>query len=259
MTASVSFDDWVVVACGTLSPELDYLANTGFLDARGILYTRPGQHDNCEALEQQLAEAIDKARQSADKVIVVYGGRLCYINRARPERTIDTVLGKLHPHVQRTCGDNCVDLLAGKEQRAEMSPSTEVYWITPGWIEHREYVFGDWDEGLADAAFPKYDGGAIVLDAVGYYDRLVEKQPEKLMELSDWMKVSIVPRKVPLSRLKGLLIDCVIRDLEEQLPTVDGTDGTKRAAMVEKLVAARAARKALKDPPRAGTADGEMT
>lgn len=234
MPAGISFTDWAVVACGTMSPELDYLANTGFLDAQGIIYTKPGQHDNCEALEQQLGEAIGRAGELAGKIIVVFGGKLCYINRSHPERTIDDVLRKLHPHVCRTRGDNCVDLLADKDERRKLSQSEEVYWLTPGWIEHREYVFGDWDEGLADAAFPKYDGGALVLDAVDYYGRLATEQPEKLEELSEWMKTSVAPRRITLARLKKLLVDCVIRDLEAQ--------GTAAEA---KLAEAKATRDAL--------------
>jgi hypothetical protein len=236
-----------------MSPELDYLANTGFLDARAVIYTAPGQHDNCEALEKQLAEALDRARQSAERVIVVYGGRMCYINRAQPERTIDTVLARLHPCAQRTCGDNCVDLLAGRQDRLEMSGTEEVYWITPGWIENREYVFGDWDEGLADAAFPRYSGGALVLDAVDYYDRLLEESPEKLTELSDWMKISIMPKKISLNRLKALLVDCVIRDLEARVSATPGEDDKNQAAIEKRLSDAKTARVKLGDPPQATT------
>ena len=41
----LSFADVAIVACGTLSPELNYLRETGFLDTRHILYTRPGLHE----------------------------------------------------------------------------------------------------------------------------------------------------------------------------------------------------------------------
>ena len=35
------FKDYVIVSCGTLSPELNYLKKSKFLDAKKILYTKP--------------------------------------------------------------------------------------------------------------------------------------------------------------------------------------------------------------------------
>jgi hypothetical protein len=41
----VSFRDYAIVACGTLNMELNHLKDSGFLDARKILYTKPGRHE----------------------------------------------------------------------------------------------------------------------------------------------------------------------------------------------------------------------
>ena len=247
MSEAISFQDWAVVACGTMGPELDHLKQTGFLNAAELIYTPPGEHQNCEKLEQKLAEAIGRARTTAEKIIVVYGGTHCYLNRARPERTIDTVIERLHPRAYRTDAANCVDMLADAEQRKAMSGSREIYWITPGWIKHREFVFGDWDKDVADEAFPTYDGGALVLDAVGCYDQIAHDEPETLMELSDWMKISIAPRTVTLDRLKGLLADCVIRDLELALTDTAGQDARTTAELAKKLAAAKTVREALRN------------
>jgi hypothetical protein len=41
----ISFGSYAVVACGTLAPEINYLKKSGFLDAREILFTKPGRHE----------------------------------------------------------------------------------------------------------------------------------------------------------------------------------------------------------------------
>jgi len=45
MENRVSFQDDTIVACGTVSLELNYLKDRRFLDARKILYTKPGHHE----------------------------------------------------------------------------------------------------------------------------------------------------------------------------------------------------------------------
>jgi len=50
----VAFQDYAIVACGTLNMELNHLRDSGFLDARKILYTKPGRHEICRELESQL-------------------------------------------------------------------------------------------------------------------------------------------------------------------------------------------------------------
>ena len=45
-----------------------------------------------------------------------------------------------------------------------------------------------------------------MLDAVGYFDRVMEDNPEKILEFSDWMGIPIEPHRVSLDRFKGLLI-----------------------------------------------------
>jgi hypothetical protein len=42
---------------------------------------------------------------------------------------------------------------------------------------------------------------------VGYYDEIVQNNPEKLLEFSDWMGIPIEPHPVTLDRLMSLLSD----------------------------------------------------
>jgi hypothetical protein len=209
MEKRVSFQDYAIVACGTLNMELKYLRSSGFLDARKILYTKPGRHEVPRELESQLIKQIGTAKKFASNIIVVYGGKFCYVNADDPYRKIDTIIEEqLEPGVQisRIKATHCVDMLASEEEREKISQDKDIYWLTPGWMEYRHYVYQDWDKGLANENFPKHTGGAIMLDAIGYYDRVAQDAPEKLLEFSDWMGIPIEPHRVTLNRLRNLLL-----------------------------------------------------
>lgn len=210
MNDHVLFHDYSIVACGTLNMELNLLKETGFLDARKILYTKPGRHEIPRELESQLIQQIGKAKQYANNIIVVYGGKFCYVNVDDPYRKIDTIIQEqVEPgiRISRIKASHCVDMLASEKEREEISQGRDVYWLTPGWMKYRQYVYQDWDKGLANENFPKHTGGAIMLDAVGYYDEVMEKDPEKILDFSDWMGIPIESYPVSLDRLKNLLLD----------------------------------------------------
>jgi len=206
-----SFSDIAIVSCGTLSPELNYLKDTGFLGARQVLYTTPGLHEDPRELERQLVERIGKAKEKADKVIVVYGGKFCYVNANEPSRTMRTIIGEQGPVVRRIQASHCVDMLAGEAEREriaqEVAGGEKVWWMTPGWIKFRHHVFKGWDKGLANENFPRHTGGAIVLDGIGYMERYIDEQPEELLGYSDWMGIPIQPCPITLDRFKALLLD----------------------------------------------------
>ena len=46
-----------------------------------------------------------------------------------------------------------------------------------------------------------------MLDTIGYYDEVMENDPEKILEFSDWMGIPLEPYKISLDRLKGLLLE----------------------------------------------------
>jgi len=204
---AVSFSNLAIVSCGTLSLELNYLRETGFLDAREILYTTPGLHQDCKELERQLVQRVAKAKAKADKVIVVYGGKFCYVNINEPTRTIQTIIDELGPRVTRIDATHCMDMLAGEADREQISQGEEVWWMTPGWIKFRDQVFKGWDKAIANENFPRHTGGAVILDALGYFDRYIEEHPEELLEYSDWMGIPIQAHPITLDRLKSLLLE----------------------------------------------------
>lgn len=191
-----------IVACGILRREMRRLAQTGFLDSGRMFFTPPGLHEWPKQLERQLVRQARKARALSHRVVVVYGEK-CYLDFDAGMDT-DALLARLGKEFTRVCANNCVDLLADAEMRARIAAGAKVYWLTPGWLEHWDYVFKDWDAAMANETFPAHDK-AIVLDAVGYFDEVSRTDPERVLRICDWMKLEIEPYAVSLERLKNLL------------------------------------------------------
>ena len=207
----ISFANIAIVSCGTLSMELRYLRDIGFLDTNHLKFTTPGLHEDPRELERQLLERIIQAKEEAEKVLVVYGGKFCYVNAHEPTRTMRKIIEEQGPRVARIEATHCMDMLASETEREEIAREVaggqKVWWMTPGWIRFRNQVFKGWDQGLANENFPKHTGGAIVLDAIGYVDQYMEERPEEFLEYSDWMGIPIQGYPVTLDRFKSLLLD----------------------------------------------------
>ncbi len=207
------FADITIVACGTLSLELNHLKKDGFLNAPQVLYTTPGLHQDIPELERQLVRLIAKAKEKKPKVLVVYGGKFCYVNIDQPTRQMQTIIEEQGSSVARIQATHCMDMLASEAERdqiaAEVAGGEPVWWMTPGWIKFRKEVFKGWDKGIANENFPKHTGGAVVLDGIGYVDNYMEKYPEAFLAYSDWMGIPVLPYPVGLDRFKRLLLDQV--------------------------------------------------
>jgi len=215
----LSFEDYAIVACGTLGPELNYLRREGFLDVGKIFYTTPGRHEVLKELERQLMQKIDSAKEHSNKIIIVYGGKFCYVNVENPYRTMDTMIAEQEAgiSISRINATHCIDMLAGEKEREKISDGQKVWWLTPGWIMYRNYVFQDWDKGKANENFPQHTGGAVLLDGIDFWDKYCQEHPEKVLEFSDWMGIEIRPHKITLDRLKNLLAGCVVSDIEKEI------------------------------------------
>ena len=206
-----SFEKVAVVACGTLSLELNYLKAEGFLDTQHLFYTTPGLHQDVVELERQLLQKIERARQRVDKVLVVYGGKFCYVNADEPIRRMQTIIKELGAKVDRINATHCMDMLASEEERnaiaIELAGGEPVWWMTPGWIKYRKQVFKGWDKGIANENFPRHSGGAILLDGIGYLDRYMAENSEAFLEYCDWMGIPMQAYPVSLDRFKSLLAE----------------------------------------------------
>ena len=201
-----TFKGFSIVSCGTVRREIEQLKEEGFLDADRLFFTTPGLHELPKELENQLVRQVLKAKSLSGKVIVLYGDR-CFVDSSDYYRGIDTVLAEQGDGIVRVRAHNCIDMLASGDEREAMADGREAYWLVPGWIEFRKYVFLEWDTGKANETFPANDL-AILLDPLGYYERLAMENPEEILEFSDWMGISIEPRAISLDHLKGLLSDC---------------------------------------------------
>jgi hypothetical protein len=206
-----SFAEIAVVSCGTLSLELNHLRAEGFLDTAHLFFTTPGLHEDIHELERQLLDRITMAREKADKVLVVYGGKFCYVNADEPTRTMQKIIAEQGAGVARVEASHCMDMIASEAEReriaAEVAGGEKVWWMTPGWIKFRHKVFKGWDKGLANENFPRHSGGAIVLDGVGYMETYMAEHPEDFLDYYDWMGIPITPYAVTLDRFKTLLVD----------------------------------------------------
>ena len=203
-----SLDGCSIVACGTLRREMRHLADTGFLDSGQVFFTAPGLHEWPKQLEKQLVRQADKARAISERVIVVFGEK-CYLDFDAGVDT-DALLARLGKEFVRVRANNCVDILADAEMRDRIAGDAKVYWLTPGWLEHWDYIFKDWDAAMANETFPAHDK-AVVLDAVGYFDEISGTDPEKTLRICDWMKLEIEPYAASLERLKQLLCESAQR------------------------------------------------
>jgi uncharacterized protein DUF1638 len=206
-----SFQDMAIVACGTLSLELQYLKAEGFLDTPHLFFTSPGLHQEIFELERQLVSRINNAKEKADKVLVVYGGKFCYVNPDEPTRTMPDIVAEQGPDVVRIQATHCMDMLASKTERMkialEIAGDENVCWMTPGWIKFRHQVYKGWDKAMANENFPRHTGGAVVLDGIGYLDRYMAEKPEEFLAYSDWMGIPIMPYPVTLDRFICLLLE----------------------------------------------------
>ena len=207
----ISFADIAIVSCGTLSLELNHLRAEGFLDTEHLFFTTPGLHEDIHELERQLLDRITKAREKAGKILVVYGGKFCYVNADEPTRTMQQIITEQGTGVARIQATHCMDMLASEAEReriaVEVAGGEKVWWMTPGWIKFRHKVFKGWDQGLANENFPRHTGGAVVLDGIGYLDTYMAEHPEDFLEYSDWMGIPIIPYPVTLDRFKMLLTE----------------------------------------------------
>ena len=205
MPTNASFGDTSIVACGTLRPEIRKLADEGFLDGARLLFTAPGLHEWPRELEVQLSRQLGKACETSRRAVVAYGER-CFIDVRDPSRTTDCLISEVCTAGRRIGAAHCVDMLAGRQERERLAAGKKVYWLTPGWLRHWDYIFKDWDAAMANETFPQHDK-AVVLDATGFFDQLMAESAERILEISDWMRLPIEAVPVSLERFAGLLAE----------------------------------------------------
>lgn len=203
MSDDFSFAGCGIVSCGILRHELEQLRRSGVLDADRVLYAAPGLHEWPDKLEKQLTHRLRDAKEISNRAIVVYGSR-CFMDTLNPERTTDSLIQEQEMNAVRVKAANCVDMLASEEERDQIGGDQKVLWLTPGWLRHWDFIFKDWDAAKFNEMFPRHDK-AVVLDALGYVDKLMAESPERILEISDKMQLPIESFAISLDRLSRLL------------------------------------------------------
>jgi hypothetical protein len=207
--ASPSFSDICIVSCGILNSEIKWLQDTGFLNAKKVLFTSPGLHEWQLELMKQLTNQLKTAATISKKILVLYGER-CFMDPHDPSRVTDRLIEEECPEAVRIKASNCVDMLTSSDYRKKTAGSNKVHWMTSGWLKHWNYIFKDWDKGKANEMFPQHDK-ILIADATGYYEKLMNENPEKILEISDWTGVPVESVHICLEHFKELLKEGVMR------------------------------------------------
>jgi|GEM_PF-3896502 len=62
-----------------------------------MFFATPGLHEDIHELERQLVGRINKGREVTNKIIVVYGGKFCYVNAEEPLQKMQTIIEEQGP------------------------------------------------------------------------------------------------------------------------------------------------------------------
>jgi hypothetical protein len=204
-----------IISCGMLHPEITHLIEGGFLNPRRLFFTPPGLHALPDKLEKHLLRRVTKSRQwcAEHEIIVVYGKK-CHVSTEEPLKRVDSILQEAGQGITRVQGEYGYDMLAGLEERQEISEGRQdkVLWFTPGWLRNWKVVYQryfGWDAADANANFPGFYDKIIVLDGIGVADEYMAHHPDEILELFDWTGLEVDFHPITLDRFKGLLQDAL--------------------------------------------------
>jgi len=200
-----------LVSCAMLQPEIQHLFQSGFLENIKIYFTPAGLHALPERLEASLLERLAQAERycQQQEIVVVYGKK-CFVSTEEPLKRMDTILAEYGEGIARVRGDYGYDMLAGLEERQQISSGRQdkILWFTPGWLRNWQTVFQNyfgWDHADANANFPGFYDRIIVLDGLGVEEDYMTNRAEQILELFDWTGLIVEFHPISLERFKGLL------------------------------------------------------
>lgn len=209
--SDTTFEDRCIVSCGMLQPEITHLLESGFFNPRRVLFTPPGMHALPNELQTHLLKRLAQARETcSDQQIIVVYGRKCYVNSDEPVKRVDSILEAAGQGIVRVQGEYGYDMLAGFEDRQQISGGREdkVLWFTPGWLRSWKTVYQKyfaWDRADANANFPGFYDKIVVLDTLGIADEYTMQHAEEILEMYDWTGLEVEFHPITLDRFKGLL------------------------------------------------------
>jgi hypothetical protein len=129
---------------------------------------------------------------------------------------VDTILENYGDGIIRMQADYGYDMLASFEDRQRISGGREkkVLWFTPGWLRSWKTVYQTyfgWDAADANANFPGFYDGIVVLDSLGLEDAYMTRHAEEILELFDWTGLEVSFEPITIERFKGLLVESLAR------------------------------------------------
>jgi hypothetical protein len=202
-----------IVSCGSFKEDLEMLRAEGLLDGVEVFYTEPCLKERPRKLEELLKMRIAEAKAGVDRVLVIYGDG-CFIDTADFSRSIDSLIADTGCEHERVREHSCIEMMLSEKDKEGLSEGMKVYWMMPAWVENKNEVFEEWDLGKRNQTFPQNDM-AIVVDSRGFYDRLMEEDPERILDFSDWMGIPLDARAITLDRFKELLLAALKRLRED--------------------------------------------
>ena len=193
-----------IVSCGSFREDLERLQAEGLLEGIEVLYTEPCLKERPRKLQELLKERLEEAKGRADRILVIYGDG-CFIDTSDFSRGIDSIVEEAGVANERIRKHSCIEMMLSEEDKEGLAEGMKVYWMMPAWVEHKDEVFEEWDLGKRNQTFPQNDI-ALVVDSRDFYNQLMEEDPEKILDFSDWMGIPLDARAITLDRFKGLLM-----------------------------------------------------
>ena len=148
-------------------------------------------------------------------------GAKCFVSTDDPYRRIDDIIREQDPRIKRVQADYGYDMLAGMEERQEISGGRQdkILWFTPGWLKswktiYQRYV--GWDQADANANFAGYYDEIVVLDGLDVAETYQTERVEEILELFDWTGLQVRCQPISLDRLKALLLEALNANQDEQ-------------------------------------------
>jgi Protein of unknown function (DUF1638) len=197
-----------IVSCGSMRPDIRALIDEG-LKVDTVFFTDVCLKERSRELERQLKERLREAAEIADHILVIYGNA-CFVDMSDTSRTIDSLIAENGSPVERIREHSCVEMMLSETEKEELADGLKTYWMMPAWLEERDNVFFEWDLGKRNQTFPANDI-ALMVDAHGFFDRLMEEDPETILEFSDWMGLPLDSREIDLSRFGRLVREALGR------------------------------------------------
>ncbi|MDR2517987.1 MAG: DUF1638 domain-containing protein, partial [Spirochaetaceae bacterium] len=173
-----------ILSCGIFRPELDIIISEVKSEVKHdiiITYLSPGLHNDCNKMEKELIENLDKTRSA--KTLVLYGSG-CHTKMPAILKNYGAVLPR---------EKNCIEMMLTPEIKAEMDKTGNVIYLTTGWLKAWKEIF------LHDSGM-----GPMIADKIIYLDCGTNSvSDEAIIEFFDFANLPVEIEKITLDNFKN--------------------------------------------------------